>query len=103
VKMQLRKPFRDHANDVFRFSGNLMIPFQGLLVEILGVTALFKLWPPQKAWWILAALLLVNLIFCRALSTHIREAGDPRGLLLPINLIQFAVIILSILAFIGKL
>lgn len=80
-----------------------MIPFQGLISEILGVIALFKLWPPQRTWWILAVLMLVNLMFCRALSTHIREAGDPRGLLLPINLIQCAVIILSVLAFIGKI
>lgn len=79
-----------------------MIPLQGLISEVLGVVALLKLWPPKRAWWILLILLLANLIFCRALSTHLRELGDPRGLFLPINLIQIAVIILSILSFMGK-
>lgn len=79
-----------------------MIPLQGLIAEIITVVGLVILWPPKKIWWILAALFVVNLVFCRTLSTHIREGGDPRGFLIPINLIQWGMIIATVMALVRK-
>ena len=80
-----------------------MIPLQGLIAEITCIIGLVVLWPPKKVWWILAVLFMANLIFCRALSTHIREGGDPRGFLVPVNLVQLGMVVLTVMALLGKI
>lgn len=82
-----------------------MIPLQGLISDVIGIVALFKLWrhPLPGLWWGLLVLMIVNVIGVKALRLSISEYGMFDGSTkvgtVFCMVVQFSIIGLGIYAF----
>lgn len=54
-----------------------MIPFQGLIVNVLAPITLFVLWqrPILTLWWIILGLFILNRIFVNTLRNSLKTNG----------------------------
>ena len=54
-----------------------MIPFQGLIVNVLAPITLFVLWqrPILILWWIILGLFILNRIFVNTLGNSLKKNG----------------------------
>lgn len=54
-----------------------MIPFQGLVVNVLAPITLFVLWqrPILTLWWIILGLFILNHIFVNTLGNSLKKNG----------------------------